>query len=511
MTLGSDGDLYGMTPYATSAGYGTAFKVDPAGNFTLLTSFVNASNSPGNPVAGLIQAPDGNFYGTSEYGGANFCGSVFKMTPRGEITIIHSFDNTDGETPESTLVLGNDGDLYGTTYSGGNQNNGTIFKISLTGNFATLHFFGFSADGTYGGGGMSGGGLLLGSDGNFYGMTPIGGLNDTGTVYQITSTGTFTVLHSFGVSFNNTDGQNPYNNTLVEGRDGALYGLTPLGGLHGTDGTLFRLVVPSLSRFIRFDFNNDGRADLIWYNTKSGGISVWNMNDQTVLQYGAPFTSIAPSSGWVPVAAPDTNGDGYPDLLWWNSTSGDLTLYTLQNTTVEAKNNNFAQIKNTNWKPVAVADNSGGAWTMVLQNKASGDIARWLMNGDKVVNVGPVFASLGAHSPWQVVGAPADLDGDGHSDLLFWNSSTGEVSSWKCDLAKSQVLAYNGDFAQVSDTSWHLVGSEDTNGDGHPDLIWWNANSGAESRWLLDGTTVEQYGAGDTQITDTTWQPTAIR
>ncbi len=63
----------------------------------------------------------------------------------------------------------------------------------------------------------------------------------------------------------------------------------------------------------------------------------------------------------------------------------------------------------------------------------------------------------------------------------------------------------------MSDTSWHLMGSEDTNGDGHPDLIWWNATTGVESRWLLNGTTVTQYGAGDTQVTDTTWQPTAIR
>ena len=269
-------------------------------------------------------------------------------------------------------------------------------------------------------------------------------------------------------------------------------------------------VTPTPTASVRFDFNKDGHADLIWYNTVSGGISVWDMNDQSVLQYGATFTSLAPVSGWVPVAAPDANGDGYPDLLWWNENTGELSVWTLSNTTVTNYGGDFGQITDTNWKPVAVADNSGSSWTLVFQNTATGDLSRWLMKGTTVAQYGGTIYSLGAGSPDHVVGAP-DLNGDGKSDLLFWNSQTGGVSWWGCDLTNSKVLSFNGDFAQISDTSWHLMGSEDTNGDGHSDLIWWNANSGIESRWLLNGTTVTQYGGASTQVTDTTWQPTAIR
>lgn len=182
----------------------------------------------------------------------------------------------------------------------------------------------------------------------------------------------------------------------------------------------------------------------------------------------------------------------------------------MQNTTVLNYGGDFATLADTDWKPVATADVTGTAWELIFQNSATGAISAWDMDGEKVVSYGPTLASLGASSPWQVVGAP-DLNGDGKSDLLLWNSGTGAVSWWGCDLASAKVNSYNGSFAQVPDTSWHLVGSEDTNGDGHPDLIWWNAATGAESRWLLNGATVTNYGGTSVQVQDTAWQPTAIR
>ena len=223
-----------------------------------------------------------------------------------------------------------------------------------------------------------------------------------------------------------------------------------------------------------------------------------------------PSPQLAPSSGWQPVASTDVNNDGWPDLLWWNSGTGEMSFWTLANQNVVQYGSDFATISDTDWKPEAIADVSGSAYSVVFQNSATGDISRWTMQGQTVLGYGGTLASLGANSPWQIVGAP-DLDGDGKSDLLFWNSSTGEVSYWGCDLANSQVLSFNGDIAQEADTNWHLVGSEDTDGDGHADLVWWNASTGEVSRWLMNGTTVAQYGGDTAQETDTAWQPTAIR
>ena len=440
-------------------------------------------------------------------GGTNNHGTVFEITPTGLLTFIYNFgdSDSDGDSPSSALVQGSDGSFYGTTFSGGDNNVGTVFKVTPNGIVTTIHSFNFAdgADPTSP--------MILGSDGNLYGVTGNAESNEYGTVFQITPSGTLTTLYSFSYAVanggGNKDGAGPIG--LIEANNGALYGTTSIGGANDL-GTVFKLTVPSLSTSARFDFNKDGHPDLLWYNTQSGALSVWNMDDQSVLKFGAAFTQLAPSSGWVPVASPDVNNDGYPDLIWWNKNTGELSAWMLQNDTIINYGSDFATLSDTNWKPVAAADVTGTTWELVFQNTATGDIARWSMNGTNVTGYGPALASLGAGSPWQIVGAP-DLDGDGNSDLLFWNSSTGEVSYWLCNLANTQVLSIGSDIAQVQDTSWHLVGTEDTNGDGSSDLIWWNADSGVESRWLLSATTVTGYGGADTQVANTTWQPTAIR
>ena len=517
LTLGSDGNLYGTGSVGGLDGDGTIFRVSLDGTFTKLHDF---GMSDGATPDSTLVAYNGALYGVTQNGGANGTGTIFKITQSGDFTTLYSFSadpyvdagNADGANPCGPLVVDASGTIYGTACNGGAADYGTLFKLSQQGEFTSLHSFARIADDGYvvTSGGVHPRAITLGPDGNIYGITEYGGLYGTGTIFRESFDGTFSLIYNFGDGFSDPDGVYPLG-SIVFGPDGGLYGTTTGGGAN-QEGTLYKIDISGLTApaSTRFDFNKDGHADLLWYNSGSGDVSVWDMDDETVLSYGSSFTQLAPATGWVPVAAPDVNGDGYPDLLWWNKNTGELSVWTLNNTTVTNYGAEFGQISDTDWKPVAVADNAGSNWTLVFQNTATGDISRWLMDGTTIKDYGVTINSLGPNSSWQIVGAP-DLDGDGKSDLLFWNSNTGEVSWWECDLEYSQVNSFNGDFAQISDTSWHLVGSEDTNGDGQPDLVWWNADSGTVSRWLLNGTNVTNYGGSITQVSDTTWQPTAIR
>jgi uncharacterized repeat protein (TIGR03803 family) len=237
---GTSGNLYGTTSSGGATGYGTVFTITINGTLTTLHSFNSTDGA--YPYAGLIQATNGNFYGTT-YGGANSscsgglgCGTVFKITPGGTLTTLHSFDGTDGANPEAGLVQGTDGNFYGTTYFGGANcpvyGCGTVFKITPSGALTTLHSF----DSTDGANPRAG--LVQATNGKFYGTTYGGGANDYGTVFKITPGGTLVTLHSFNP--NGLDGAYP-EAALVQGANGNLYGTTDGGGANGPVGTVFKI------------------------------------------------------------------------------------------------------------------------------------------------------------------------------------------------------------------------------------------------------------------------------
>ncbi len=235
LVQGSDGNFYGTTPLGGAHFKGTVFKIDAAGSLTTLHSF---SGSPGDgavPVAGLVQGTDGNFYGTTASGGELFQGTVFRITPAGALTVLHSFSGYPGQgaVPFAGLVQGSDGNFYGTTALGGAHFKGTVFKIDAAGSLTTLHSF----SGSPGEGANPVAGLVQGSDGNFYGTTALGGTHFKGTVFNIDATGNLTTLHSFSGS--PSEGALPFAG-LVQGSDGNFYGTTVLGGAHGA-GTVFTL------------------------------------------------------------------------------------------------------------------------------------------------------------------------------------------------------------------------------------------------------------------------------
>jgi len=249
---GNNGNFYGTTYHGGVNNEGTVFKITPSGRLATIYNFCSQTNCGDGamPYAGLIQATDGDFYGTTAFGGPanpscydDSCGTVFKITPSGELTTLHSFDNTDGQGPYAGLVQITNGELYGTTNYGGANNDGTVFKITPQGTLTMLHSF----DGTDGYGPYAG--LVQATDGNLYGTTLEGGANDTcglshgcGTVYKITPSGTLTTLYSFCSQSNCTDGYYP-DAALVQGTDGNLYGTAYQGGANGNYGTVFKITL----------------------------------------------------------------------------------------------------------------------------------------------------------------------------------------------------------------------------------------------------------------------------
>jgi len=233
----SDGNFYGTTNKGGTSGNGTIFKVTPAGVESLLYSFAGGTADGSQPQAGLVEASDGNFYGTTSQGGTSGNGTVFKITPAGVESLLHSFVGgaTDGSQPQAALIQASDGNLYGTTSQGGASGNGTVFKITLAGAESVLHSFaGSQTDGS-----QPQAALVQASDGNFYGTTSIGGMGGYGTVFVITPAGTESVLHSF--AFSTPDGNNP-RAALIQGGDGSFYGTTFNGGGIGLGtGTVFKI------------------------------------------------------------------------------------------------------------------------------------------------------------------------------------------------------------------------------------------------------------------------------
>jgi uncharacterized repeat protein (TIGR03803 family) len=226
---GRDGNLYSTTERGGTNGVGTVFKVTPTGDLSVLYSFGFQSGQGQFPTGGLTLGTDGDLYGSTQAGGSLGMGTVYKITPTGTLTVLHNFAGSDGSAPYAPPVQGVDGNFYGTTISGGVNNKGTVYKMTPAGQLITLHSF----NSTDGSGPLAA--LVQGTDGEFFGTTIGGGTNLMGTVFKITSTGQLTILHEF----DSTDGANP-DTPLVIGQDGDLYGTTTMGGAE-MGGAIFKI------------------------------------------------------------------------------------------------------------------------------------------------------------------------------------------------------------------------------------------------------------------------------
>jgi uncharacterized repeat protein (TIGR03803 family) len=281
---GKDGNFYGTTSAGGPGGGGTLFRMTPLGTLTNLVSF--NTNNGAEPIAGLIQGLDGNFYGTTYIGGSNNFGTVFRVTTNGMLTTLVTFAYTNGAWPIAGLIQGLDGNFYGTTSIGGTNLGGTVFQVVTNGVFATLVSFNISGNA----GNSPYSGLVQGSDGSLYGTTYQGGTNGHGTIFKLTTNGTFTSLYSFTGT---NDGGNPYAG-LVPGPDGNFYGTTFFGGTNGY-GTVFKYATNgTLTTMVSFGNTNGAypqggilqASDGNLYGTTSAGGAYTNQSGQG---YGTVF------------------------------------------------------------------------------------------------------------------------------------------------------------------------------------------------------------------------------
>ncbi|HTQ31542.1 MAG TPA: choice-of-anchor tandem repeat GloVer-containing protein [Opitutaceae bacterium] len=303
----SDGNFYGTASFSGSGGYGTVFKMAPDGTLTTLVAF-NSTNG-GEPAAALVQGADGNFYGTTQTGGSASDGTVFKMTPAGTLTTLVSFNGTNGSDPYAALLQGSDGNFYGTTRGGGSASDGTVFQVTPAGVLTTL----ISFNGSNGANGLAG--LVQDSSNKFYGTTEIGGSSNEGTLFQLTLSGNLTTL----VTFNGSNGAIP-EARLVLGSDGNFYGTTY--GTSGDNGTIFRLTPAGvMTTLVSFGGTNGARptASLLqgrdgnFYGTTLAGGSNNNGTLFTMTPAGAITTllSFDSANGADPYATLIQGSDGY--------------------------------------------------------------------------------------------------------------------------------------------------------------------------------------------------------
>jgi uncharacterized repeat protein (TIGR03803 family) len=307
LLLATDGSFYGVTRQGGANNYGTVFKITAAGKLTTLYSFCSqAPCTDGEyPQAGLIQATNGNFYGTTQGGGAYSGGTVFEITSKGTLTTLYSFCAVqycaDGENPSTALTQVADGNFYGTAFTGGGSTcygAGTFFQMTGSGTLTPLADFCWSTTGGY-----PDSALVQAANGNFYGTTS-NSQPGYGTLYEATPTGSISSLYTFCLQGPGCpDGAQPQG--VILGTDGNFYGTTGEFGANGGLGTVFKITPAgefTLHTFSGSDGNGPSGGLLLdtngtFYGTTSdgggyGGGTIFSLSTGLL-----PFVATVPTSG----------------------------------------------------------------------------------------------------------------------------------------------------------------------------------------------------------------------
>jgi uncharacterized repeat protein (TIGR03803 family) len=460
LVLGTNGSFYGTTQYGGANDNGTIFQFTPYGSaFASLYYFsafdANTSDNPdGAAPNGLTLGTDGNFYGTTQLGGANGAGEFFQYTIGGALTPLYDFGQTtnDAAEPEDALVQGSDGNFYGVSQFGGAYGSGTIFRITPAGAETVLYSFNGGSDG-----GLPTAGLVLATDGNFYGTTGGGGAKGTGALFKITPAGVFSALYSFpalDANLDNSTGGYP-NAALAIGQDGNLYGSCQFGGANG-NGTIFRYANPnfySLTAPPVITAQPPARSDGLAGVYLTVGVSAkgepplafqWLKNKTNVLTDGGDISGSATSAL---IVGPLLPGDAasYSVVVSNNfgATTSTVTVLTVTPNTTPPKVAILSPAANARTNAPVF---TGTAWDLVRVT----NVDWWLTNENR----GPLQSGTAALAPggsnWSFVPA-----------TLFPGTNVLRVQSedWSCLTSKPVSLSF---FYKVPSALTLLTGGDGT-------------------------------------------------
>ncbi len=264
------------------------------------------------------------------------------------------------------------------------------------------------------------------------------------------------------------------------------------------------------------DFNDDGRADVLWYNSSTGETQIWFMGVSsrigraTVTDETGKSIPIGPP--WRIAGSRDFNGDGKTDILWYNSTSGESQIWMMNGSriasraTVVDETGKFIPI-GPPWQIVTTGDTNGdGFGDIIWHNQTSNETQVWQMQGGRILMRRTVTDEMGRAAligpPWSIVAAD-DMNGDRRVDLVWYNSQTGETQIWQ--LAGTQIA---GRITVVDETGkpifigppWRIASASDFNLDGRGDVLWYNAQTGESQMWMTDGRAIRRRVTVDASL-----------
>jgi uncharacterized repeat protein (TIGR03803 family) len=449
-----------------------------------------AANKGKGPFGELVIGSDGNFYGTTETGGASDNGTVFQMTPAGALATLVEFTGNGatnkGANSQAGLTRASDGSFYGTTNAGGASNLGTIFTMTPAGALTTL--VEFTGNGATNKGANPQAALVRGPDGSFYGTTYNGGLNNAGTLFRMTPAGVLTTLVNFAL-WPSTLGAHP-RGTLIRGTDNNLYGTTEDGGA-SNGGTVFRL------RFYPHDFNGDNTADLVWRHD-SGAIYAWFMDGLNLLG-GSFFNPGQVDPSWKISGVGDFNQDGRPDLIWRHE-GGSLAVWFMDGINLLSSAVFSSSPVDPVWKISGVGDFNYDGKPDLLWRHDNGTLAVWFMDGINLQS-STLLNPSSVDPAWTISGV-GDFNQDGKPDLI-WRHESGTLAVWFMTGINLQSSAL---FNPGSvDPIWTISGVGDFNQDGKPDFVW-RHDDGAIYAWFMDGINLLSGAYFNPNQTDPAWK-----